>query len=231
MNYILHIRPIAHPGMVRMKETAHSYVWWPDMDKAIEQTVRHCSSCQQVCSVPSPTPMMPWMWPGGPWQRAHIDFAEKDKQYYLVVVDAYSKWPEIFLMRSTTAEATVNVLRTPFSKYGLISQIVSDNDPQFRSEELEHFMKMNGVKIVKVSPYHAESNGLAERMVQSFKRSLSASKADAQGSQKALDRVLLYISFIKTCDNWLHACKLIPWKRIKDTVNANKTRLESESNE
>ncbi len=55
-------------------------------------------------------------------------------------------------MRSTTAEATVNVLRTLFSKYGLVTQIVSDNGPQFRSEEFALFLKMNGIKHVKVSP-------------------------------------------------------------------------------
>ncbi len=76
----------AHPGMVRMKEIARSYVWWPEIDRAIEQTVRQCTSCQQVRSVPSVAPLMPWMWPGGPWQRIHIDFAEKDKLHYLVVV-------------------------------------------------------------------------------------------------------------------------------------------------
>ncbi|XP_052782889.1 uncharacterized protein K02A2.6-like [Mya arenaria] len=50
---------------------------------------------------------------------------------------------------------------------------------------------MNGVKHVKVSPYHSASNGAAERMVRSFKRSLSASKPDAQGLQQTLDRFLL----------------------------------------
>ena len=45
----------------------------------------------------------------------------------------------------------------------------NDNGPQFRSAEFEHFLKANGVKHVKVSPYHAARNGLAERMAQSVK--------------------------------------------------------------
>ena len=40
--------------------------------------------------------------------------------------------------------------------------------PQFRSEEFAHFMKVNGVKHVRVAPHHAAGNGLAERMVQSW---------------------------------------------------------------
>ena len=45
---------------------------------------------------------------------------------------------------------------------------VSDNGPQFRSEEFTRFLKMDGVKHVRVAPYQAASNGLAECMVQSF---------------------------------------------------------------
>ena len=35
----------AHAGVVRMKETARSYVWWPSVDHDIEYTVRQCTSC------------------------------------------------------------------------------------------------------------------------------------------------------------------------------------------
>ncbi|XP_033095838.1 uncharacterized protein K02A2.6-like [Anneissia japonica] len=42
------------------------------------------------------SPMTPWIWPNQPWKRIHIDYAQKDKRDYLVVVDSYSKWPELF---------------------------------------------------------------------------------------------------------------------------------------
>ena len=87
------------------------------------------------------------MWPTTPWTRIHIDFAEQGKQNFLiVVVDAHSRWPEIFAMSSTTTEATIVVLRDLFSKYGIPIQLVSDNGPQFRSAEFEAFLKANGVK-------------------------------------------------------------------------------------
>ena len=84
-------------------------------------------------------------------------------------MDALSRWSEVFAMRSTTSEATIVVPLHLFTKYGIPVQLVSDNGPQFRSVEFEYFLKANGVKCVKVSPYHATSNGFAERMVQSFK--------------------------------------------------------------
>ena len=186
---------VAHPGMVRMKEIARSYVWWPNMDHEIEQTVKQCTSCQQTKSKPAVAPLMPWMWPGSPWQRVHIDFAEKDGKNYLVIIDAHSKWPEIILMNNdTTARATIKVLKDLFSKYGLPLQIVSDNGPQFRSEEFQNFLKRNGVKSVRVSPYQPSSNGAAERMVQSFKKSLSSSKDGGDVQQRLYAFLLSYRS-------------------------------------
>lgn len=64
----------------------------------------------------------------------------------LVVVDAHSKWPEVVMMPSTTSQLTIDVLRSLFSRYGLPEQLVSDNGPQFTSEEFAQFMKNNGIK-------------------------------------------------------------------------------------
>ena len=152
--------------------------------------MKQCVTCQQTWNVPTVAPLMPWVWPRSPWNRIHIDFAQKDKQDFLVIVDAHSKWPEIIMMNSTTTSATIRVLRDLFSKYGIPNQVVSDNGPQFSSEEFRHFLKMNGVKQVLVAPYHAASNGAAERMVQSFKRSLSASKSTNRSTQQCLDSFL-----------------------------------------
>ena len=122
-------------------------------------------------------PLAPWMWPSNPWHRIHIDFAEDEKRHYFILVDAHSRWPQIFYMpRSTSAASTITILRELFAKYGIPVQCVRGNGPQFRSEEFTRFLKMNGVKHVRVAPYHAASKGLAERMVQSFKNHIKVCK-------------------------------------------------------
>ena len=108
-------------------------------------------------------------------ERVHIDFAEKDGQNFLIVVDAHSKWPEVFPMTSTTSTKLCDKLRMWFAAYGLPKCIVSDNGPQLVSAEFENFLRNNGVKHVTSPPYHPASNGAAERMVQSVKKSLETS--------------------------------------------------------
>ena len=108
---------------------------------------------------------------------------------FLVIVDAFSKWPEVIKMKSTTAECTINALRTVFARFGVPEQLVSDNGPQFVSDEFEEFTKRNGIRHLRGAPYHPATNGLAERFVQSFKTALKAAKTSQL--QKQLDIFLL----------------------------------------
>ena len=41
-----------HPGMSRMKALMRSYVYWPGMDKDIENMVKSCKSCASVAKAP-----------------------------------------------------------------------------------------------------------------------------------------------------------------------------------
>lgn len=170
-----------HPGICKMKALAHSYVWWPGLDGEIENMVQNCAVCQAVQKVHSVAPLHPWRWPVRVWQRIHLDFAEKDRQYYLVIVDSHSKWLEVFHMTSTTSSRTIEVLRNLFAAYGLPEEVVSDNGPQFVSAEFKQFLDKNGVKQTLVPPYHPASNGAAERSVQILKRALVKQVLDASG--------------------------------------------------
>ena len=96
-----------HPGASRMKSSARSYFWWPGLDKEIENLSKSCLPCQSVRHAPPTAPLHPWVWPSRPWQRIHVDFAGPFLgKSFLVVVDAHSKWPEVFEMSSTTALKT-----------------------------------------------------------------------------------------------------------------------------
>lgn len=65
-------------------------------------------------------------------------------------------------MTLTTSTKTIEVLRSWFAIFGLPEELVSDNGPQFTSEEFELFLSKNGIKHNRVSPYHPASNGAAE---------------------------------------------------------------------
>ena len=95
----------------------------------------------------------------------------------MVVIDAHSKWPEIFVLENTTAEETVSALHSLFVRMGLPDQIVSDNGSQFKSETFRKFVNANGIKHATGAPCHPSTNGHAERLVKSFKNAVRANKS------------------------------------------------------
>ena len=123
------------------------------------------------------------------WKLIHFAGPFKGKMYFLLV-DAHSKWPEIHEMSGTTTQKTIDILRSLFSSYGLPEQLVSDNGPQFTSSEFESFMRMNGIKHIRTSPYHSASNGAVERLVQTFKQAMK-SASNAFTSQQQLCTFLI----------------------------------------
>ncbi|XP_032081537.1 uncharacterized protein K02A2.6-like, partial [Thamnophis elegans] len=162
-----------HPGIARMKALARSYVWWPLLDTEIADYVGRCRICQN--SRPNPPIAAPREWeiPRGPWSRLHIDFAGPfHGRNFMIVVDAYSKWVELVIMTSTTAESTVRALRKMFATHGLPDVIVSDNGPQFTSTTFQEFLAEQGIRHAATAPYHPASNGRAERAVRSAKEAL-----------------------------------------------------------
>ena len=173
------------PGELRMKALAQSYVWW----LGIEKRVKGCDQCQSNQSAPAEAPLQPWEWPGLPWSRIHIDYAGPYKgEMFLVVMDAYSKWLEVHRMKSIMPTATIEKLREMFATHGLPATLVSNNGSNFTSSEFQ-FTKRNGIKHIKVAPYHPASNGLAERAVQIFKEGYE--KMEGGSVQTKLSRFLL----------------------------------------
>ena len=74
------------------------------MDVDIESLVKKCSDCQESRPVPPTAPLDPWEWPATPWSRIHLDFVGPYLGHmYLVLVDAHSKWMDVKIMRSITA--------------------------------------------------------------------------------------------------------------------------------
>lgn len=162
-----------HPGMERMKSIARSYVYWPNLDKEIESFVKKCTACTLAAKSPTKTTLQSWPIPSKPWERLHIDYAGPvNGKYFLVAIDALSKWPEIFITTSMTATVTIEKLEEAFARFGIPDVIVSDNGTQFTSDQFKLFCSSNGIEHIRTSPFHPQSNGQAERFVDTLKRSL-----------------------------------------------------------
>ena len=84
-------------------------------------------------------------------------------RYAIVVVDYYSKWPVVKLVLDVFTHCVVTFLRSSFATEGLLSEIVTDNGPQFISTEFARYLKEQGVVHCRTAVYNPQCNDLVER--------------------------------------------------------------------
>ena len=182
----------AHLGGAKMKNMARRYVWWPGIDAELEGLARDCTDCAEKRGAPPRSALHPWEPAGGPWERIHVDFAGPfQSSYFFIVYDSHTKWLEAIPMRETSTESTIRELRAMFARFGIPRQLVSDNGPQFTAGQFAEFTSNNGVRHIRVAPYHPSSNGAGERAVQSVKHGLKAAMRDGGSLSRRLQKFLM----------------------------------------
>jgi hypothetical protein len=107
------------------------------------------------------------------WNKLGMDFFDLNGQKYLAIVDYASKFPFIQPVRSTSAKETINILQAIWDLEGLPETIISDNGPPFNSQEFASFCKKDDITHTTSSPTFAQSNGLIERNIQTFKTQMT----------------------------------------------------------
>jgi hypothetical protein len=187
---VLQILHLGHFGMERMKKLARTAVYWPRIDSDIEEASRQCTSCAEHQRMPQKYPVHPWMIPEKPWSRLHLDHAVNFMgSNWLVMIDAYSKYPCIHRTSSTSTKATTDILDEEFAHFGYPHSIVTDNATTFTSTEFQKWCQERGIVHLTGAPYHPATNGAAERLVQSFKQAL---KKSSQTPKAALQQFLMH---------------------------------------
>ncbi|XP_031432706.1 uncharacterized protein K02A2.6-like [Clupea harengus] len=207
-----------HPGISRMKGLARSYMWWPGMDADIEREVQSCHTCQENRKAPAAAPLHPWEWPETPWSRLHVDYAGPHLgRMFLIVIDAHSKWLDVYPTSNATSQVTIEKLRQCFSTHGLPQTIVSDNGTCFTSQEFESFLKQNGIQHITSAPFHPASNGLAERAVQTFKQGIKKTKGDTLETKIA--RFLFNYRITPQSTTGLSPAEMLMSRRLRSTLD------------
>ncbi|XP_049948874.1 uncharacterized protein K02A2.6-like [Schistocerca serialis cubense] len=187
---VLRLLHQGHWGIVRTKQLARQHCTWFGIDAAITNMCSSCPACAEQQSAP-PRKVFAWPKATSPWQRLHIDFAGPFwNARWLVLVDAFSNFPFVVRMSSTTSSATIQALSAIFCIEGLPQTIVSDNGPQFMSAEFQSFCQANGIQHLTSAPFSPQSNGAAERLVRTFKSQMLKLKE----SHSREDALLLFLS-------------------------------------
>ena len=206
-----------HTGVSKMKTLARSYLWFPNLDKELEEISASCETCLENRPMPDKAELHPWQWPLSPWHRIHVDFAGPiDGNYFLILVDAHSKWVEIFKTKGTATSDVIRCLQHVYAIFGLPVSIVSDNGPCFTSVEFKQFLNKGGVKHVTTAVYKPATNGLAEKMVQTFKNMLRKTKEPVG---LAIDRFLFHYRITPHSTTGVSPAELMFGRKLRNKLD------------
>lgn len=112
-------------------------------------------------------------------------------KYILTVCDYGTRYPEAFPLKSTTSRDVVEALMDLFSRTGIPEEILTDRGANFISELTRGFYDMLGIRSIKTSAYHPQTDGMVERFNGTLKNGIKKFLMD-QGGQwnKALPYIL-----------------------------------------
>ncbi|MBW0554847.1 hypothetical protein O181_094562 [Austropuccinia psidii MF-1] len=160
-------------------EKVKNFAWWPSWRK---ETIEYCHTCDRCQKANRSTGkkfglMIHIQEPKSPWEVFHMDWVTAlppsgDKIYNacLVIVDRYSKTPIFSSCHKddTSMDTALLLLSRVISHTELFKNIISDRDPKFTSALWTNLHRLFGTKLSFSKAYHPQTDGLAERMIQTL---------------------------------------------------------------
>lgn len=148
----------------------------------VEKMIKHCIPCQAATSQNHMEPLNMSELPKGPWQNVSIDFTGPfpSGDYLLVVIDEYSRFPEVEILKSTAATTVIPKLDRIFSYYGIPHVVKTDNGPPFNGQPFKDFSHYLGFKHRKITPYWPRANAEAERFMKTLKKTITATHTEGK---------------------------------------------------
>ena len=157
-----------YQGIVKTRYRLRSKVWWPNMNSMVESHCKKCLGCQAVTPAATIPPVKKKTMPTKPWRDLAVDLIGPlpTGESLLVIVDCYSRWIEVDVVRSSVI---IMCLENHFTRHGIPETLRTDNGSNLVSREMEEFLDELGIKHKKTIPLWPRANREVERHDKSLK--------------------------------------------------------------
>jgi len=178
----VHNSIVGHHGVDRMlqklAELGHN---WPYMRAHAHLWVEQCALCQKMSYIKSPVVARHFTTASyEPMERLNIDHVgpypedEDGNRYILVIIDCFTRWLELYPVKSVDAATSADALIKHFGRFGCPIQLVSDKGSGFVNELIKEFTKVLGFEWAYTLQYSKEENAIVERSNREVLRHLRA---------------------------------------------------------
>ena len=192
-NKVIDIAHEGHQGLIKTKKLLREKVWFPYIDRSVQSKVESCLACAATNPVKVTEPLSMTPLPSSPWSELSIDFGGPfpTGESILVVIDDYSRYPEVEIMSSISAKATLPKLDAIFARHGVPNVLKSDNGPTFRSQYFKSYAAHMGFEHRKVEPLWPQANGGVERMMGTLNKTIMSAHLEGRNWKQDLYAFLM----------------------------------------
>ena len=183
MQDMLHM---SHLGTESTLRRARECMFWPGMNADIKLFISTCDACRTYEMQNQKETLQPHELPDRPWEKVAADLFELEGKHYLVTVDYFSNFWEVDRLHDLSSRTVIKKLKAHFSRYGIPNILITDNGPQFISEDFIKFKKSWDFDHITISPRHSQSNGKVESAVKAAKRMMKKCRRSHSDQYKAL---------------------------------------------
>ena len=159
-----------HPGIKRTKSIAISTMYWPNIDKDIDQMISNCNACQNYRKLNPREPLLSHEIPKDAWDKVAIDLFVCLNKLYLIAIDYM--YFELAQLPNASSDTVIAHMRSIFARHGIPKGAFSDNGPQYSSHEFKKFSKSWDFVHKIFSPEFPQSSGFVERAIQTINKTL-----------------------------------------------------------
>eukprot|EP00795_Rhopilema_esculentum_P003255 gene3255-biopygen1481 len=229
----------SHQGLSKTKAMIREKVWFPKIDDLVKATSDSCLACQATGKENRPEPLQLSELPTKPWEKLHIDYYGPlpTGDYLVVIIDRYSRFPEVEVVSSTKASTLIPKLDRIFAVHGIPDKIQTDNGPPFNGDEFKRYLHILGIKHDRSTPKWPQANGEVERFNQPLGKVIQAAIVEGKPWKQELQRFLLQYRTTPHSTTKVPPCELLfnrqirgkfPILKRKSIINKHKIARENE---
>ncbi|MBW0537558.1 hypothetical protein O181_077273 [Austropuccinia psidii MF-1] len=163
----------------RTKERVAHTAWWPKWEQELSEYLNTCERCQKtnrkhrkkyVLLHHIEEPKHPWETINMDWVTGLVPGGKENFNACLIIVDRFSKGVGLLPCHKEDTKMDTALLfwNNILSTCGVSKIIISDRDSKFTSEFWSNLYDMLGTTLAFSTAYHPQTDGLAERMIQTM---------------------------------------------------------------
>jgi transposase InsO family protein len=160
----------SHEAKEKLVQRMKPLLWWTSIRKDAAEYVEHCEVCQKIRRFNQNVPIQERRNAKTPMERISLDIMSielktGDSKDLLVIMDEFTRYPEVITMPNMTAKTTARLLFDNWIlRYGIPKEIITDRGSNFLSELFMNLCQLLRIQKISTTAYRPQSNGANERV-------------------------------------------------------------------